>query len=246
MAAHHGSGRVAALAAIERKAASLFAGFANAEREYRSACAGPPFAFDSIEAHNQRVLIEVASQKLRRLESELREFPRQVMSELPDVAKNLWHVTTTASFLDTDEKLAPVLNELRTIQQEAQERGVKAESDAAKPKRKPKPKDWWATEPPGDGWHGVPLIGEKQELARWVGVALRGEPVDETTLATMHTKSVWICRVHRTSWQAYFRDPKTLAAGNAEKLKSQTGTQAGAKRTKREPTGLPRKKSPRK
>jgi hypothetical protein len=113
-------------------------------------------------------------------------------------------------------------------------------------KRKPKPKNWWATEPPGDGWHGEPLIGMKQELARWVGVALRGTPLDEATLATMHTKSIWIWRVDRTTWRAYFRDAKIFADANAESLKPQTGTQTGAKRTKTEPTGSLRKKSPRK
>ncbi len=119
MAGQHGNGRVAALAAIERRARSLIDGFPDAVRTYRSCCDGPRFAFDSIEAHNQRVLIEEASQSLRRLESELRKLAGQVMSELPDLAKTLRHVTTTSSFLDTDEKVAPVLNELHTIEVEA-------------------------------------------------------------------------------------------------------------------------------
>lgn len=87
--------------------------------------------------------------------------------------------------------------------------------------------EWWATSPPppDSGWHDKPLIGTRKQLACWVGSALRGKRVDEDTLATMHANSVWIFRVNRVTWQAYFRDERTFALGNAEKLKLPTGTQ---------------------
>ena len=118
--------------------------------------------------------------------------------------------------------------------------------------------DWWATTPPpeGAGWYDKPLIGAKKVLARCVGVALRHKRVDEKTLANMHGKSVWIYRVNYTSWQAYFHTDTILADANAElakvlveeakakaelakagQIKTQTGTQTGAKRSKREQTG---------
>lgn len=109
--------------------------------------------------------------------------------------------------------------------------------------------DWWATTPPSAGWHNKPLIGTKATLARCIGVALRGKRVDEKTLPNMHGKSVWIYRVNRDTWQAYFHTDTILANANAElakvlvelskteQIKDQTGTQKGAKRSKRDQTG---------
>lgn len=240
---------------IERVAAKLIDGLPEALREYRSACETIEY-FRSMGMENtssliqyQWVLAEEARRQRIKWEDWLRTLADQATTYLPELS--LPCVTQKPVGLDSSEKQQPVLNELETIKAAAIRERVKAETAAVeqgnhKPKRKSKPKNWWATEPPGDGWHGVPLIGMKRELTRWVGVALRGTPVDEATLATMHTKSIWIWRVDRTTWRAYFRNDKLFAAANAESLKPETGTQTGAKRTKREPTGSLRKKSPRK
>ncbi len=99
------------------------------------------------------------------------------------------------------------------------------------------PKEWWATQPPGDGWHDTPLTGTKNELAKCVGVALHGKAIDVKTLATMHEKSVLICRVNRTTWQAYFRNSATFAKANAAKIDVRPATRKGAKGTKQDRKG---------
>lgn len=98
--------------------------------------------------------------------------------------------------------------------------------------------EWWATSPPPpqSGWHDKPVIGTKKELAHCVGVAVRKKPVDVKTLRTMHTKSVWIYRVHNTAWQAYFHTPEEFAEANRAQVEFRKGTPGGAKGSEREPT----------
>jgi hypothetical protein len=108
---------------------------------------------------------------------------------------------------------------------------------AEPPNTEPPARAWWATQPPGEGWHDTSLNGTQIQLAHCIGVAFHGKRIDVKTLSTMHGKSVWICRVNRTSWQAYFRNSNTLAKANAALIKLQTGTQSGAKRTKRDRKG---------
>jgi hypothetical protein len=122
--------------------------------------------------------------------------------------------------------------------------------------------DWWATTPPptGEDWYEKPLIGTLKTLARCIGKALRGDRVDVDTLANMHGKSVWIFRVNYFTWQAYFHNDILFSEANVElrtvldeqakeaaekkaelkkteKIKTQTGTQKGAKRSKQGQTG---------